>query len=121
MTRSRFGLTVLLALLAAPLAAQGGGGQGNFAAMRMQAMLKDITLTAAQQSKVDSIAADYRGKMPAFTPGVRPDSSSRAQRREMMQHHDADIRAVLTAEQQPIWDRNAADMRVRMGAGGPRP
>jgi len=104
-----------------PPSGQGGmGGQGGFAQRRMQMMLNGITLTAAQQASVDSIQAAFRSRMPAFTPGQRPDSASMAQRRQVMADQDAAMRAVLTPEQQQVWDRNAEQMRnMRRGPGGP--
>jgi Spy/CpxP family protein refolding chaperone len=87
-----------------------GGGQ-----RRLQALLQGITLTADQQKKVDSISAAARDKMPAMTPGSPPDSGTRAMMRGIMQQSNADIRAVLTADQQAIWDKNLAAMRSRMG------
>jgi Spy/CpxP family protein refolding chaperone len=92
---------------------QGGGGG---AARRMQAMLQGITLTAPQQTRFDSIRAAYQAQMPAFTPGSPPDSAARAKSMEVRQRRDADLRAVLTTEQQTIWDRNMANMP----AGPPR-
>jgi Spy/CpxP family protein refolding chaperone len=82
----------------------------------MQAMLEGITLTAQQQTRFDSIRAAYQAQMPAFTPGSPPDSAARAKGMEVRQRRDADLRAVLTTEQQVIWDRNLANMP----AGPPR-
>jgi Spy/CpxP family protein refolding chaperone len=96
----------------------GQGGGRNFGAARMQAMLQGITLTAQQQAKFDSIQAAYQGQMPAFTPGEMPDSASMARRRELTQKRDTELRAVLTADQQAIWDHNLANMPQR---GGRRP
>ena len=101
---------------AGPPPGQGQGPPGGGANRRMQAMLNGITLTTQQQAKFDSIMASYRGQMPAFTPGAPPDSAAQAQRRELGQRRDADLRAQLTAEQQAIWDRNLAGMP----AGPPR-
>ena len=103
-----------------PPPAQGGmGGQGSFAQRRMQMMLNGITLTAEQQSRVDSIQTAFRSRMPAFTPGQRPDSASMAQRRQVMTEQDSTIRALLTPEQQQVWDRNAEQMRNMRRPGGP--
>jgi Spy/CpxP family protein refolding chaperone len=98
---------------AGPPQSQGAGG---FAARRMQALLQGITLTPQQQGKFDSIQTAYQGQMPAFTPGSPPDSAAMAQRREVGQKRDADLRAVLTPEQQTVWDTNMASMPQR----GPR-
>lgn len=117
---------VLLALSAATAVAQApppppppggqpgqGPGPGGGGQRRMQALLNGITLTAAQQAKFDSISTRYQGQMPAFTPGMPPDSASMARRRELGQRRDAELRAVLTHEQQEIWDRNLANMPQR--------
>ncbi|MEP6474695.1 MAG: hypothetical protein ABJC74_13300 [Gemmatimonadota bacterium] len=90
------------------------GGRGMRGGQRRLAeLLKGITLTATQQTKVDSISAAGRAKMPPMTPGTRPDSATRSQMRGMMQQSNADIRAVLTPDQQAIWDKNLEAMRSR--------
>jgi len=97
-----------------------GGGPAAFAARRMQALLQGITVTPAQQARMDSIVAAFSAQMPAFTPGQMPDSASRARRRELTARQDSTVRAVLTPEQQQVWDRNAANMpQRRPGGGGP--
>ncbi len=95
-----------------------GGGRGMGGARRMQAMLEGITLTAAQQTQVDSIVARYAAQMPAFTPGQAPDPAAMQTRRELSQRQDAEIRALLTTEQQAVWDRNAEAMRANMRRPG---
>ena len=96
-----------------------GGGPAAFAARRMQALLQGITVTPAQQARMDSIVAAFSAQMPAFTPGQMPDSA-RARRRELTARQDSTVRAVLTPEQQQVWDRNAANMpQRRPGGGGP--
>jgi Spy/CpxP family protein refolding chaperone len=116
-------VAVLLGLSVAPAIAQnpqgppmGGMGQGRgmMGQRRMQMLLTGITLTPVQQAKIDSIQTVYRAQMPAFTPGERPDSAARAQRMELLRKQDAEIRGVLTAEQQPVWDKNVADMQANM-------
>ncbi|HEX4627867.1 MAG TPA: hypothetical protein VH137_03675, partial [Gemmatimonadales bacterium] len=77
----------------------------------MEMLLKDITLTPAQQAQVDSIRVRYQGQMPAFTPGAPPDSATRQRMRDLFRRHNEEIRAVLTPDQQKIWDRNLAEMR----------
>jgi Spy/CpxP family protein refolding chaperone len=91
-----------------------GGGQ-NRAAQRMAALLQGITLTPAQQARVDSINADFQARMPQFTPGgPRPDSAQMAQRRALGASRDSTIRAALTPEQQAVWDHNMEQMRANM-------
>ena len=76
-------------------------------------------LTAEQQAKVDSITAKYRAQMPAFTPGTPPDSATRAKMRELYGNQDEEIRALLTPDQQKVWDQNVTEMRNRMQQRAP--
>ena len=99
----------LLALMAVPVAHAQERGQGG--ERRMQMMFKDITLTAAQKTKVDSILAHYRAEMGPMSQGSRPDSAAMAHRRSLMQKQTADIRALLSREQQPVFDRNLEGMK----------
>lgn len=114
---------ILLALSAAPALAQGppppaggqqGQGRGGFAQRRLQTLLQGITLTAAQQARIDSIQARFAAQMPAFTPGTPPDPAARQQRRELLQRQDSTIRAALAPDQQQVWDRNVEQMRANM-------
>ena len=110
-------LSIGLMLVATSIAAAqfpGGGGGGGFAERRMQRLLQGITLTADQKSKVDSITTKYRAQMPPFTPGTPPDSATRAKMRALFGNQDEEIRAVLTPDQQKVWDRNVTEMRNRM-------
>lgn len=84
----------------------------------MQMLFQGITLTAAQQQKVDSIQTRYRDQMPSFTPGSPPDSATREKIRALFRHELDDMRALLTADQQAQFDRNVAAMRERR-RGGP--
>lgn len=106
-----------------PAPPQGPGGPGGpaaFAQRRVQTLLQGITVTPAQQARIDSIVTAMTAQMPAFTPGQMPDSASRARRRELTMRQDSTIRAMLTTEQQQVWDRNAANMPQRGGRpGGP--
>ncbi|HET7551844.1 MAG TPA: hypothetical protein VFK04_11175 [Gemmatimonadaceae bacterium] len=111
-------LGAALVLAVAPMAnAQGGGetgGRGGRGGARMMEMLfKGIDLTDAEQAQVDSIQSAYRAKMPARTPGEAPDPSARAAMRETMQKETADLRNVLTPDQQKLFDKNVEEMRNR--------
>ncbi len=92
--------------------APGSRGQG----MRGQATLfEGITLTASQQLAVDSIQAKYRaerGKTMSAGAG-RQDPAARTKMTEMMDKQNADIRAVLAADQQAAFDKNIAEMKER--------
>lgn len=117
------GAVLLLAASVASAQSPGGGpggpGGGGFGQRRMQRLLQGITLTAAQQTQVDSITAMYRAQMPAFTPGTPPDSATRQKMRELMGNEDEEIRALLTPDQQKVWDTNVTEMRNRMQQRSP--
>lgn len=117
----KFGTTVSAAVLvlgiavAPALSAQnpGGGPRGG----RMQAMaLEGITLTPAQQTQVDSIAAKARAQMPAMTPGTPPSEADRQKMMGVSMASLADVRKVLTPEQQQVFDKNMAAIKERIQA-----
>ena len=111
----------MLAMAAPGVHAQGGGMNAGGGRGRMAEMLfKDITLTDVQKTRTDSILSAYRPQMQALGPmrrgeGTRPDSASMAKRRELMSKEYADLRKVLTPEQQTVFDKNVTEMRERMG------
>jgi Spy/CpxP family protein refolding chaperone len=106
--------TALAAQATTPAGGQAAPGGGNFGERRMQMLFQGITLTAQEQAKVDSIRAAYRSQLPAYTPGTPPDSATRAKMHEVMEQENAAIRAVLTPDQQQVFDRNLAAMRAQM-------
>lgn len=120
MKRIRFfaGLATLCALAAPAAYAQGGGG-GQGRGRQMEMLMQGITLTDAQKASVDSIGQAYRAQMPPMQQGTPPDSATRAKRMEVMQQQFKAVRAVLTPEQQKVFDKNLEDMRANMGR--PRP
>jgi Spy/CpxP family protein refolding chaperone len=100
--------------LAAPAAyAQGGGGQPG---RGMQALMQGITLTDKQKASVDSIGQAFRAQMPPMQQGTPPDSATRAKSMEVRQKQYAAVRAVLTPDQQKVFDKNLEEMKNR-----PRP
>lgn len=109
-----------LVLVAMPLAAQGGGdGQGRAMQMQRQneVLFKDITLSEAQKAKIDSLQTANREAMVALMQGGgMQDPATREKAQGMRTQLNADIRAVLTSEQQVQFDKNVAEM-PRPGAG----
>ncbi|MFL5562399.1 MAG: hypothetical protein ACJ79K_13075 [Gemmatimonadaceae bacterium] len=95
----------------------GGRGMRGDGGQRMEQMLfNGITLSSAQQAQVDSIRARHRGDMQGLDPRNNPDD-----RQKMMQARQAqmsEIRAVLTSDQQAIFDQNVQQMRDRRAQGG---
>lgn len=79
---------------------------------RMDAMMfEGITLSAAQQAQIDSLRERHRGEMQGMDPRNNPDD--RQKMMQMMQARMAEVRALLTPEQQAVFDRNVQQMRDR--------
>jgi Spy/CpxP family protein refolding chaperone len=101
----------------------GGQRMGRRGGDRTQMLFQGITLTADQQSQVQAIRERHRAEMQGLNPRENPDD--RTKMMQNMQTQMAEIRAVLTPDQQTQFDKNAAEMRQRMqqrgGPGGPPP
>ena len=95
----------------------GGERRGRRGGDRSQALLNGITLTADQQTQVTAIRERHRSEMQALNPRENPDD--RAKMQQNMQTQLAEIRAVLTPDQQTQFDKNVAEMRSRMQRRGP--
>jgi Spy/CpxP family protein refolding chaperone len=107
----------------APNMSRSGRGPGNRqGAERMEQMaMQGIMLSGDQQRRIDDINASYRSQMEQSRSNGNTD---RGAMRSMMDRQRADIRAVLTTDQQAQYDRNIADMRNRQqqnGGGDRRP
>ena len=94
---------------------QGGRGGGGMGGM----LLKDITLTDAQKDQIKTIREKYMPQQmelrkAAQATGTAPDEATRTKMMGLQTKQAADIRAVLTADQQVIFDKNMADMKARM-------
>lgn len=102
----------------------GMGGQGGMMNRQNEMLFKDITLTDAQKAKVDSIQAKGRADMMEMMQGAgmqaMQDPGMREHMMQMRAKQMADIRAVLTTAQQPVFDKNLAEMPQGPG-GGRRP
>lgn len=101
---------------------QGGMGQGGGQGMQQrqnEMLFKGITLSDAQKAQVDSIQTKAReAQMALMQSGGMQDPTTREKMMEMRKQTNASIRAVLTAEQQAIFDKNLAEMPQ---GGGRRP
>lgn len=91
----------------------GGGGRGGMNASAM--LLQNITLSAEQQVKVDTINAKFavaqREMRARMQDGDR--QAMMGEMRKMRATLQADLRAVLTAEQQAVFDKNVEEMAKR--------
>lgn len=104
---------------------QGRQGQGMTPEQRQQRqnemLFRGITLTEGQKVRVDSIQKAAREANPQpMQMGTPPDSATRAKMAEARRKTMADIRAVLTPEQQMVFDRNLETM-PQPGQGMGRP
>jgi Spy/CpxP family protein refolding chaperone len=91
-----------------------GGGMGGM-------LLKDITLTDAQKAQVKTIREKYLPQQlelrkAAQATGGPPDEATRSKMMELQEKQAAEIRAILTADQQKVFDGNLKEMRDRMEA-----
>ena len=72
--------------------------------------MEGITLTEDQQAKFGEIALKYRAErqklMPNGMQGGPPDDTMRAKLSEITDRQYAEIRALLTADQQKLFDAN---------------
>jgi Spy/CpxP family protein refolding chaperone len=93
------------------------GGPGARGGRGMQMLFEGITLTDAQQKQIQDISEKYRAEQRALMPngfgGGPPDDATRAKLDDIRTKQTAEIRAVLTADQQAIFDKNVADAKKR--------
>jgi Spy/CpxP family protein refolding chaperone len=93
--------------------ARRGGGMGGM-------LLKDITLTDAQKAQVKTIRDKYVPQQMELRKSAQAtgsmDDATRAKMMDLQTKQAADIRAVLTADQQAQFDKNLAEMKARMDA-----
>ena len=89
-----------------------GGGMGGM-------LLKDITLTDAQKDQVKTIREKYVPKLMELRKAVQAtgapaDDATRAKMMELQSQQSAEIRAVLTPDQQKTFDHNLHELREKM-------
>jgi hypothetical protein len=138
----RVGVAALALLVAADVAsAQGGGGGGRGGrggrggAGQVPALLQNITLDAAVQAKVDALTAAFTeastklreeygimGGRGGGGGGTPPDSAKlaayQAKNTELVTKLRADVKALLTPDQQKVWDTNLANLPPPGGRRG---
>lgn len=91
-----------------------GGGMGGW-------LLKDINLTDAQKEQVKTIREKYLPQQQELRKqsqavGGPPDEATRAKIMDLQNQQAAEIRAILTADQQATFDKNLAAMKEKMAA-----
>jgi len=112
------GMTSVAAAQGQPAIQQGqgemrrGGGMGGM-------LLKDITLTDAQKDQVKTIREKYVPKQLELRKSVQatggpPDEATRAKMTELQTQQSAEIRAILTPDQQKTFDHNLHELKEKM-------
>lgn len=90
-----------------------GGGMGG-------TLLKDINLTDSQKDQVKTIREKYAPRQLELRKSMQAtgvaDDATRAKMEELRNQQAAEIRVILTADQQATFDRNLAEMKARGGA-----
>jgi len=108
------GMTAFAQAQDAPQGQRGGRG--------MQAMLQGITLTAAQQPKVDSLIKKFDTDNQAMRAEMQNGGDRQAamgKMREARAKQAEELKALLTDDQKKIFDKNLEEARNRMGGGRP--
>jgi len=83
-------------------------------------LLKDITLTDAQKDQIKTIREKYMPQQMELRKAAQAtgqmDDATRAKMVDLNNKQAAEIRAILTADQQATFDKNLAEMKERMAA-----
>jgi Spy/CpxP family protein refolding chaperone len=100
---------------------QGGPGGAQGRGRMTQMLFAGIDLTDAQKDQIAKIGEKYQAEREALRPAGGqpmgpPDSATRAKMDDIRTKSNAEYRAVLTDDQQKIFDKNVADMKARMDA-----
>jgi hypothetical protein len=111
------GMTSVAAAQGTPPQGQGQGEMRRGGAMG-GTLLKDITLTDAQKDQVKTIREKYMPQLMEIRKASQatgaPDEASRTKMMDLQNKQAAEIRAILTADQQVTFDKNLAEMKSRM-------
>lgn len=107
------------------MAQQGQGGPAAREARISKRLFAGIDLTEAQNAQIQKIMEKYNAERQAFMPahppeagGERPklDDATRAKMNDISTRSNAEYRAVLTADQQKVFDKNLEEIKARMEA-----
>ena len=97
----------------------GGPGGPRMGRGEMTKMLfAGIELTDAQKDQIQKINEKYRAERQALRPTERQapgsiDDATRAKMTDIRTRSNAEYRAVLTADQQVIFDKNLAELKAK--------
>jgi Spy/CpxP family protein refolding chaperone len=111
------GMTSVAAAQGQPERQQGQGEMRRGAGMGGM-LLKDITLTEAQKDQIKTIREKYAPRQLELRSSIQAtgvaDAATRAKMTELQTQQAAEIRVILTADQQKTFDHNLHEMKERM-------
>ena len=112
------GMTSVAAAQGQPENQQGQGGMRRGGGMG-GTLLKDITLTDAQKDQNKIIREKYVPRLLELrravqATGAPADEATRAKMTELQSQQAAEIRAILTPDQQKTFDHNLHEMKEKM-------
>jgi Spy/CpxP family protein refolding chaperone len=95
-------------------------GQGEGRRGRGEWLLKDINLSGAQKDQIKTIREKYVPQQMELRKAAQAtgsmDDATRAKMMDLQEKQAAEIRAILTADQQATFDKNLAAAKERMAA-----
>ena len=98
----------------------GGGGRGGRPNMLLVGI--DSTLSADQKAKLAEITAKYAPEQQAIRDMMATDREGAMKKRmELQAKTNPEIRAILSAAQQAVFDKNLEEMTKRMSMPRPAP
>src|SRR4051812_36910274 len=101
---------------------QGAPGRGAGRPDARMAGIDSTTLTADQKAKLAEISAKYQPEMASVREMMATDREGAMKKRaEIQAKQNPEIRAVLTKEQQAIFDKNLEEIAKRAAAPRPAP
>jgi Spy/CpxP family protein refolding chaperone len=110
---------LLLVVGAVTARAQAGGSQQGQTGRRPDRLLENMMLTESQKAKIEGINRKYQPEIQAIVESMNNggDRGEAMQKRNaLLEKMQPEIRAVLTPDQQAIFDKNAAEMKARLQA-----
>lgn len=92
----------------------------------LNAALQGITLTDAQKASLKQLVEKHQAERKQLMSTMQQDTSAREKLMQLRTRHQSEIRALLTPEQQTVFDKNTEEMKKRRGgsmrpAGGMQP
>ena len=108
---------VLLVAGAVTAHAQGGVTQQGQGGRRSERLLDNMMLTESQRSKIEGIMRKYQPEMQSIQESANAGSDRSEARTRLFALRDKmqpEIRAVLTPDQQAIFDKNAVEQKARL-------